>query len=386
MISNDRISRKQRLKALNNKKARIALILALILILLVVGKTYRTQLGILLDNKLVKSILRDRIPEDADSLAFQTGYSFQLNNSPEVDTVFRDTTGIGFKRITQPWPSELPLVFYARRLQELSGNFGVDCNCVMFGENDSLVCELISGDNSRADVAVIPDKKTGLEGRFLGIILKNIYELRNQDIARIVDSKFPFGYLAEIDVFPAGDIKKRLRSEWVTAILTMPTSRKDLIKYDLLKKEGKSDYRDLASDLLNRHPNLALLRFDRSEDTDYLFVKALIIQAKEKKIGYIYEDGAPDRIDSLAFSAGLAFVSYNKVLDYTEKGFKEIQTDLVTELVRSRDPRKTAITIDISKIQIQRIIGLMKYLKKIGINMLPINKLSDYPEFMIEDL
>ncbi|UCE66578.1 MAG: hypothetical protein JSU85_00765 [Candidatus Zixiibacteriota bacterium] len=386
MISNDRISRKQRLKTLKNKKAGIALVLALILISLVVGKTYRTQLGILLESSSIKNVFQKNSPDELDSLVIQTGRGFRLNNPTEVDTAFQDTTGIRRMRFLQPWPSGLPLEFYARKLQELTGKSGINCNCVMFGRDDSLVCELISGDNGRAKIVAIPDKKTGLEERFLGIILKNIYELENQEINSIVKSRIPFGYLAEVDVFPAGEIKTQLRSEWVTSILTIPASRKDLVKYDLLKEKGESEYRDLAMDLLNRHPNIAFLRFERSEDTDYLFVEALFDRAKGKKIGYIYENSAPDRIDSLAFSAGLTFISYAKILDYTDKNLNEIQTALIRELIYLEDPCKTIITVDISKMQSQKMISLMLYLNKIGINGLNINKLTDYPEFMIEDL
>ncbi len=386
MISNDRISRKQRLQTLKNKKAGIALVLALILISLVIGKTYRTQLGNLLESSYVKSILQKNSRDDLDSLVIETGHSFRLNNPTEVDSAYQDTAGIRRVRVLQPWPSGLPLEFYARKLQELAGKSGINCNCVMFGGDDSLVCELISGDYARAKVVAIPDKKTGLEGRFLGIILKNIYELENREIVTIVKSRIPFGYLAAIDVFPAGDIKTQLRSESVTAVLKIPTSRKDLVRYDLLKDEGKSDYRDSAFDLLNRYPNLAFLRFDRSDDIDYLFIEALVDRAKEKKIGYIYENRVPDRIDSLAFSAGLTFISYYKILDYTDKNLNEIQTALITELIYLEDPCKTIITVDISKMQIQKMISLMLYFNKIGINVLNINKLTDYPEFMIEDL
>jgi|GEM_PF-5742486 len=386
MISNDRISRKQRLRALSDNKAKIALILALILILLVIGKTYKAQFEILLSNRLFNNIFEGGISKDVDSLVIKTSRSFIMSSIPKIDTVSHDSAGIVFMRISQAWPFELPLVFFAQRLQEMSRISGIDCNCVQFGDSDSLVCGLLSGDRPRAKVVAIPDRKTILEGRFLGIIFENIYELGNQDIIKIVESKIPFGYLADIDVYPAGEIRRQLHSDWVSAILTIPTSREDLIKHDLIRNEYKSDYRDISIDLLNRYPNLAFIRFKRSDDADYSFVEALTDRAKEKKVGYIYENSAPDRIDSLAFSAGLTFITHDKILNYSDKSLTEIQIDLIAGLVHLGDPGKTAIKVDISRIKARRMIDLMKYLKKIGIDILYINELTDHQEFIIEDL
>ncbi len=383
MISNDRISRKQRLKTSKNRNAGIALVLAIILLLLVVGGKYGTWIANRLDVSRIKDIFHKTSPDEIDSLVFRTARSFGLNNPPDAHTDVEASTGT---RFTQPWPSRVPLVIYARRIQELSERSGIKSDFAQFGENDSLVCELFSGDDMRKEVVVRPDKKATLEGRFLGIILKNIYELENREIVGITESRVPFGYLADLDVFPAGDIKKRLHSERMASILTVSVSRKDLLRHDLLKSDGKSDYAESASDLLGRYPNLALVRFERSNDTDYLFVEALVDRAKELKIGYLHDNHRPDRIDSLAFSAGLTFISNDKIIDYTAKGFPEIRTDLITELVCSRNHEKTVVTIDISRIQVQKLLDLIEYLKKIGVNILYINKLNDHPEFMIEDL
>ncbi|UCC79943.1 MAG: hypothetical protein JSW64_00890 [Candidatus Zixiibacteriota bacterium] len=383
MISNDRISRKQRLKTSKNRNAGIALVLAVILLLLVVGGKYRTRIGNALDVSALNKIFQKISPDDVDSLVFQTARSFGLNSLPEVNTAVAGSSRV---RFTQLWPSRMPLVIYARRIRELSGKSGIGFDFTQFGEKDSLVCELFSRDDIRKEVVVIPDRKAALEGRFLGIILKDIYKLEHQEIVSITKSKIPFGYLAKLDVFPAGDIKTQLHSEWAASILNVSVSHKDLVRYDLLKSEGKSDYPASALDLLGRYPNLALVRFERSDDTDYLFVEAFIDRAKEHKIGYIYDNRTPDRIDSLAFSAGLTFISHGKIVDYTGKSFAEIRTDLVAELVGSKNPNKTIITIDISKIQAQKLVDLIEYLMKIGIKILYINKLNDHPEFMTEDL
>lgn len=357
--------------------------LAILLLLLVVGRKYGTRIADTLDVSGIKNIFHQASPDDIDSLVFQTARSFGLNNSPEAS--FADA-GSSIVRFMQPWPSHIPLEFYARRAQEMSGEWGIGCDFTQFGENDSLVCGLFFGDDIRKEVVVRPDKKTVLEGRFLGIILKNIYQLEDQDIIGITKGRIPIGYLAGLDVFPAGDIKTQLRSEWMSCILTVSVSRKDLVRYGLLKNKGQSDYRASASDLFGRYPNLALIRFERSDDTDYLFAEAAVDRAKEQKIGYLYDNREPDRIDSLAFSAGLTFISRDKIVDYTAKDVSELRIDLITDLIGSRSPKKIIVTVDTSKMRIRDLLSLIGYLQKTGIKILHINKLYDHREFMIEDL
>jgi hypothetical protein len=386
MISNDRISRKQRLKTLRNYKARIALILAVILLLLIVGKNYKTQLGILLGNIPVKGILNKSGSGGIDSLVFQTGYSFGLNNPPVSDTTAYDTSGSYHVRYTQLWPPGVPFEFYVKKMQELSGKSGIDCEFTQFGDCDSLICFCFAGDYQQAEVVIRPDKKAELEGRYLGIIIKNIYELENREIESIVKSRIPFGYLASIEVFPAGDIKKQLNSDWVSSILSVSVSRADLLKYDLITGKRDIDYRKSVSSFLDRYPKLALFQLERSDDADFIFVEAIVEEAREREIGYIYENRVPDGIDSLVFSTGLTFIDYGKLSDFYGKSLREIRIELIAELVCSRDPRKIAITIDVSNIPVQRMIEFFRYLRRIGINIIYIDKLIDHPEFTIEDL
>jgi len=82
----------------------------------------------------------------------------------------------------------------------------------------------------------------------------------------------------------------------------------------------------------------------------------------------------------------LTFITHDKILNYSDKSLAEIQIDLIAGLVHLGDPGKTAIKVDISRIKARRMIDLMKYLKKIGIDILYINELTDHQEFIIEDL
>jgi hypothetical protein len=386
MITNERISRKQRLKAFGRRKTGIAIVLALVLITLVIIKTYQGKFSELLNESFVGDIFRGSYAENLDSLAIRVGHSFLLNNHPESSTVSGDSAGISYRRVRQPWPSALPLIFYSRSIQNVCDKYGIKYSCVIYGIRDSLVCELQSGNHNRLDITVIPGKKTRLDKRSIGIILKNIYELDNRDIIKIIDSRIPFGYLATIDVFPAGDIKRRLRSNRVASVISVSASRRELARRAVSGGRAESEYQKYVSHLLNLHPNLAFVDIERSDDIDQLFVKVLIDEAKKKGIDYIYRNSVPDGIDSLAYGAGLTFITYSKITDYTKMGFRGIRSLLTSELILSEKPLKMIISVDISNVGVDDLIDLMKYLKSLGINVLYLNKLSDDPDFTTVDL
>jgi hypothetical protein len=280
----------------------------------------------------------------------------------------------------------LPLLFYSRNLQNVCDRYGIKYSCVIYGIRDSLVCELRSGNQNKLDITVIPGKKTRLDKRSIGFIFKNIYELDNRDIIKIIDSRIPFGYQGTLDVFPAGDIKRRLRSNRVASIISVTASRRELARRAVSGGNSESEYQKYVSDLLNLHPNLAFVDIERSDDIDQLFVKVLMDEAGKKGINYIYRNSVPDGIDSLAYGAGLTFITYSKITDYTKMDFRGIQSLLTSELILSEKPLKMIISVDISNVGVDDLIDLMKYLKRLGINVLYINKLSDDPDFTTVDL
>jgi hypothetical protein len=66
--------------------------------------------------------------------------------------------------------------------------------------------------------------------------------------------------------------------------------------------------------------------------------------------------------------------------------FWGIQSLLTSELILPEKPLKMIISVDISNVEVDDLIDLMKYLKRLGINVLYINKLSDDPDFTTVDL
>jgi hypothetical protein len=172
----------------------------------------------------------------------------------------------------------------------------------------------------------------------------------------------------------------------VASIISVTASRRELARRAVSGGSAESEYQKYVSDLLNLHPNLAFVDIERSDDIDQLFVKVLMDEARKKSINYIYRNPVPDGIDSLAYGAGLTFITYNKIADYTEMDFWGIQSLLTSELILSEKQLKMIISVDISIVGVDDLIDLMKYLKRLGINVLYINKLSDDHDFTTVDL
>lgn len=386
MSTNERISRERRLKKFGRRKAGIALALAIALLLLVIGKTYRSQFANLLNESFVGDMFRKHYSGSLDSLALQFGRQYLLNNPPEIAAAPSDTSGVAVKRIRQPWPRALPLLFYSRDLQRVCDENGIGYSSTTYGPDDSLVCELRASNDSGLEVAVIPDRKTRLDKRSLGIIFKNIYELDNRDIIKMVDSEIPFGYLATVDVYPAGEIKRRLRSRQVASIVTIEASQKGLSGKGAAGDNADSKYKKYASGLLDLHPNPAFIDVERTNNIDKPFITALMDEAKKRDIGYIYKNRVPDGVDSVAYAAGLSFISFDNISDYTARDWGEIKGLLTADLILANKPAKEIIIADISRIRVDDLTGFVKYLKRLGIKILYINKLSDESEFRITDL
>jgi hypothetical protein len=394
MISDDRISRKHRPGRFKNRKALIAYLLAIILLALVIVVILKGRVGEIIEERIIKKMISSRPPASADSLALWVGGSFMLSNTPSVVDASRGDSGV-VSRVIQPWPSGLSMMVYANRLKRSAVESGFRCECVEFGNNDSLLCELISAGSGSTEILLLPDKKTRLEKRGAGIIYKNLYKLENSEITGIIEKGIPFGYLADLEVFPAGEIRKRLQSRWISSILSIPAGRETLAQLNPVKgKKGKprnaplqkSEYSAFASDLLDRYPNLAMIEFRESSDPDYLFIEALLDQAKEERVDYIYSGDSPDRTDSLAYGSGLTFIDEDRITDYSEAGLSEIQKFLLSDLVESTEPLHRVAVVDISKVRPKDMQRILDKLRTVGVNILYINKLSDLDEFIVKDL
>ena len=394
MISNDRISRKHRPGRFKNRKTLAAWLLGIILAVLVIVVFFDEPVGKLIGDRVIKKMLSRGPSESPDSLAARLERSFMLNNPPEPAELSKNGSDSA-ARIVQRWPSRLSMMVYADRLRGFSSESGYGCDCIEYGSGDSLVCELTADGSTSAAITLFPDRNTELTKRSIGVILKNLYELDNDEILRVIDSRIPFGYLADIEVFPAGEIKKRLQSRWVSSILSIPTDKGIIARLGPSKSKRKggkgkaaddSGYAESASDLLDRYPNLTLIRFERSNDPDYKFVESVLEQAKKKSIDYIYGDDVPDRIDSLAYGTGLSFINGKMIKDCTQLKFPEIKKLLLIDPVASTVPIQEVAVIDITKIKPGDFLQLLGRMRSIGIEILPVDKLNALDRFTVTDL
>jgi len=392
MLSQDRISRKQRRKLFNSKRASIALLLAVILLILVVGNNYRNIISTLIENKIGALTLKRQF-QIADSLAFSVGKSFELNRSPEIDTTLIDSEGKPYRRIFQPWPSRLPLYYYAERIQAKAQELEIGCDCI--DSLNYLVCRLMVGAYPGAVVIVRPNKNVKFKNRAVGFIFRNIYDAKSRDILKIVKKKIPFGYFASPDVYPAGEIRKRLQSPGIWSILLASSSKDDLISQASIRQGSKRIRKsankspsddDLISSLLNRHPNLRVIGFYKQNKDDRFFVKTTLQQAKNLEICYLYMNSTPNFIDSLAYSAGLTFITLDTLASYNKNTMAELKPMIIRDITQSNRKKNMIYTIDISKVEINKFADLALYLKHIGVNLLSIKELKKDSNFIVEDL
>ena len=280
----------------------------------------------------------------------------------------------------------MPFELYVAKIEKLSEKAGIICNCELFDRGDSLVCNLSTGNLPIARVTVKAESRTKLEGRYLGIILRNLYKLKNNEIENIVDSGIPFGYLADADIFPTGDIKRELRSRWASSVIKISISPDDLARNNIRANSSEAEIRRLASDLLDRHPNPAFMEIEKSGTVDLAMANELINAAKDRKTGYIYIDENINKVDSMAFAAGLSFLDMSTIQDFSNEDFLDFRANLVSKLLIASEHEKLLLIADISKLGADNYVKLIRYLRNIGINILDINKLDEHPEFMIEDL
>ena len=111
-----------------------------------------------------------------------------------------------------------------------------------------------------------------------------------------------------------------------------------------------------------------------------------IIEAKKRKLSYIYQNSKPDFIDSLAYSNGLRIINLDTIDDYDKSSLSKVKSKTMEILIGSIQRENYIITVDISKIDVDDFIAFARGLRKKGTNLLNIKGLNRAPEFIVEDL
>ncbi len=384
----NRLSRKERRRLTASKKAPIALTLAVLLLLLVLGNTQWRRV-----ERFFRSDDLGQIQTLADSIAIQAGESFYLSDSSYTDSLlnqFGETEGGHIiRRIRQPWPDYLPFEFYVERLRELSRDNGLNCDCVESGKEKRLLCTIGSGAFTGAQIIVEPRRSTRLSGREIAFVFQNLGALSDEKIMEILNHDITFSYFAFPDVYPSSRIKKALEKTGVVSIIELPADISNLPEFE--SRDGKPspktkrnrkemNHEELVRNLFGRHPNPGAVFFKRSDGFDSAFVRSAIELARETKTAYLYENPAPDGIDSLAYSSGLKMISMNSIADFQNSTVGEVGPVLLHDLISSRIPVQKVILFDAAMLDVKELIDLHKSLLRLGVNILDCISLADVRE------
>lgn len=383
-----RLSRKERRRLTANKKAPIALGLAVLLLLLVLGNTQWRRI-----ERFFGSDDLGEIQALADSIAIQAGESFYMSDSSYTDSLLNQPGAPEgshiIRRIRQPWPDHLPFEFYVERLQELSRVNGLICDCIESEKERRLFCTIGSGAFAGAQIIVEPRRSTKLAGREMAFVFRNLGALSDEKITEILDHDITFSYFAFPDVYPSSRIKKALEQAGVVSIIELPADILDLPEFG--SQDGKPspkskrnrkeiNHGELVRNLFGRHPNAGAVFFKRSDGFDSAFVRSAIELAKETKTAYLYENSTPDGIDSLAYSSGLTMISMNSVADFRISTIGEVGPVLLQDLILSRIPVQQVILFDAAMLDVEEFIDLHNTLLRLGVNILDYISLADVRE------
>ena len=368
-----RLSRRERLKLSGRRRVQFVLALAILLLILLAIRTWRTQLRDIIDPPDYAEI-----QATADSVILQAGESFVLTDTAYVDSVSNRRNPrrevYVCRRYGQFWPGVLPFEFYVQRLQQLCRENGLACDCEETSEN-RLDCKVGAHGLDGALVQVKKAARTELKGRRTAILMKNLGALDNDKIMRIAENGIAFSYLATPDVYPSARIKKALEAAGITSILEIPTDISDLPDFQgrasgSRGKPGRRKNRDLAASLFDHHPNPAAIIIDRTGSVDSSFVTAVIEEAKKRKAAYIYDNASPDAIDSLAYSSGLVILNMKNVADFSNGRFDHNRAALLRELILSQEPIQRIILIEGSAVEVGDLLDLQRSFHRLGVKLM----------------
>jgi len=383
-----RLSRKERRRLTANKKAPIALGLAVLLLLLILGNTQRQRIELLfrLDDL-------GEIQALAYSIAIQTGESFHLSDSCYTDSLLTQPGdpegGHIIRRIRQPWPDHLPFEFYVERLRKLSRDNGLSCDCIESGKERRLLCAIGSGGFIGTQIVIETQPRTKLSGREIAFVFSNLGALSNEKIMEILDHDITFSYFASPDVYPSSQMKRALEKAGIVSIIELPADASNLAELgssdNKPSSKSKQDrrkisHRELVKNLFGRHPNPGAVFFERSNDLDSAFVRSAVKLAAETKTAYLYENSTPDGIDSLAYSSGLTMISMNSVADFRGRFIGEMRPMLLRDLISSQIPVRKVILFDAAILDAEEFIDLHNTLRRLGVNILDCISLGDVRE------
>ena len=379
IIFPDRISRSERRKFKNVKKARIALSLAVALSLLVIGKAYLNDIERFLARSLFRFSENTEFPLLVDSLIARTSADFRLSDSLSIDSVITPIDGVSYRRFRQPWPNKLPFEFYIERLQRLCRENSLYCECTDYG--NEVACSILLDNRVGGELRLEKRRSAKLDGRSLSIVIENLGALKNEELLELIEIGLPFAYIGSPDTYPAGKIKKALSTKHITAILELPGREADIIeprgKKGKSSSKGDKDTGARVSDILGRHPNTKVLFFDRSKGYDLPFVEEIMRKSAIDGIAYLYDNPESDIIDSLAYSHGLNIITVKNVAEFRMSNDNEFRARLIGEMISPDFPDNGYLAVDLEKISIKTLLNLKTFAHNANVKFVAYTDLAE---------
>ncbi len=324
------------------------------------------------------------IPPDfrstAETLIIRCCRSFGLSDSCQLDLTSGQRSSLNYQSYRQSWPSELPFLLFAQRLNDAANQLNLQCDCTESAKQGWLDCSVKAGDSTGARVLLNASKETNLAGREVAVVLDNLGAVSGDELRKLIRSGVIFSYFAMPDFYPTGEMARLFARGSVTAILRFSNGENRRGSRMTFKKP-------MVKDAMTRHPGAKSFIFDESSADDQAFTRNIVSEARRAKLPYLCLSDAPGDIDRAASSSGIPMIKIHwSINDYAPNPsadpnpikdlFGRTKFDLYRMLLSEDSPRQIVVYLDASRFDINSLIALKEMLSGIGVKFRPYMKLT----------
>jgi hypothetical protein len=316
----------------------------------------------------------------ADTLIVSCCRSFDLSDSVLIDATISQPSGPAYHRFQQGWPSELPFLLYAQRLNDEVKRRNFQCDCVESSKQGRLDCSITVAGTIGAHVLLQSSKATKLASREVAIVVDHLGAYSADDLMKLIKSGVVFSYFAMPDFYPSGEMARLFAKGNITSIIRF--SKGDS------RVKGRFDFRKpMVKDAMSRHPGARSFVFDEQALSDSQFTKPILTEARRAKLPYLYYHDAPQAIDRFVLSHGVQMVKLEIQADGDNLSpagefsdnydiFGRSKVALFNKLLSPNSPRRMAVWIDASRTSPEWLISLKETLAGLGVKLRPYMKLA----------
>ncbi len=382
----ERISRSER----RHRRLPWTGVIAILIILCLVAITlYRFQFR--KPAKQAPSYATKQIPPQdfkstAEALVKRCCQSFGLSGSVTIDSTISQSSGPPYHRFRQGWPTELPFLLFAQRLNEEARQQNFQCDCKESTKQGWLDCSIKVGKTIGARVLLNAGKKTNLADREVAIILDNLGAFSGEEVINIIRSGVVFSYIGRPDYYPSGEMVKLFAKGNITSIIRLPLN-------SYRGGNSPSFKRPIVKNALSRHPGARSFVFDGYTLSDSQFTKSIIKDASRARVPYLYSVKYPQPVDRFVSSLGIPIVRLELgtdldlpagranpgVMHDTPEAYDvaaRYKLELFNKLLSPESPHHFAACFDADKIKPEWLISLKETLSGLGVKLRPYMRLA----------